>query len=207
MAMRKRAVMGLGAALALVGLTACDGGDAPDLSWGNVNSGTGFADMQSRLEALPESPFAPGSNVIPVTGTAVYEGFMDVNVTGASSPFQLTGTARLTADFGTRTLSGEATDFELRRGNLLSSTSGTITFVDGEIGPVIATATQSPNDVKLGYTGTVSGGGDVVVVNGEATGKFRGAPIQGLLAESADGATVELNGTNVAAKVTIAAEE
>lgn len=203
----RQVVRGLGAVLVLVAVAGCDDGDAPELGGGTITNGTSFADMQSRLEALPESPFAPGSNVIPVRGTAVYEGFMNVDVSDATDPFQMTGAARITADFGTRTLSGQATDFELRRGNLLSSATGTITFFDGEIGPVVATATESPNDVSLGYVGTVSSAGDVVFMNGQATGKFRGAPISGLLAESADGETVELNGTDVAARVTIAAEE
>jgi hypothetical protein len=202
----RHAARGLAGALALLALAACDDGDAPGLGGGTVTTGASFAEMQSRLEALPESPFAPGSNVIPVTGTAVYEGFMNVDVSGAQDPFQLTGTTRITADFGSRTVSGEATDFELRRGNLLSTANGTVAFVNGEIGPVVATATQSPNDVSLGYVGTVSSSGAVVVMNGEAAGKFRGAPISGLLAESADGATVALNGTDVAARVTIAAE-
>jgi hypothetical protein len=199
-------VRGIAGALALLALAACDDGDAPGLGDGTVTNGTSFTDMQSRLEALPESPFAPGTNVIPVTGTAVYEGFMNVDVRGAPDPFQLTGTTRITADFAASTLSGEATDFELRRGTLLSSASGTVTFQNGRIGQVGTPLTGDPNDVRLGYVGTVTAPGNVVVLNGEAAGKFRGAPIEGLLAESVDGHTVRLNGTDVAADVTIAAE-
>jgi hypothetical protein len=206
MTMGRHAVRGVAGALALLALAACDDGDAPGLGDGTVTNGTAFAEMQSRLEALPESPFDAGSNVIPVTGTAVYEGFMNVNVTGASDPFELTGTTRITADFAASTLTGEATDFELRRGTLLSSASGTVTFQDGRIGQTGTPLTGDPNDVRLGYVGTVTAPGNVVVLNGEATGAFRGAPIQGLLAESADGETVRLNGTDVAADVTIAAE-
>lgn len=203
----RRALRGIAGVLVLLAAAACDDGDAPGLGDGTVTNDTNFAEMRSRLEALPESPFAPGSNVIPARGTAVYEGFMNVDVSGAAEPFQLTGSARITADFGASTLTGEAADFELRRGTLLSSASGTVNFVNGTIGQVGTPLTGDPNDVRLGYVGTVTTPGTVVVLNGEAAGKLRGAPIQGLLAESADGHTVRLNGTDVAAGVTIVAEE
>lgn len=203
----RHAVRGLAGAIALLALAACDDGDAPGLGGGTVTTGASFAEMQSRLEALPESPFAPGSNVIPVTGTAIYEGFMNVDVRGASEPFQLTGSTRITADFGASTLTGEASDFELRRGSLVSSASGTVNFQNGVIGQVGTPLTGDPNDVRLGYVGSVTAPGTVVVLNGEAVGKLRGDPIQGLLAESADGHTVRLNGTDVAADVTIVAED
>jgi hypothetical protein len=128
-------------------------------------------------------------------------------VRGAPEPFQLTGTTRITADFGASTLTGEASDFELRRGNLVSSASGTVNFQNGTIGQVGSPLTGDPNDVRLGYVGTLNSTATVVVLNGEAVGKFRGAPIQGLLAESADGHTVLLNGTAVTADVTIVAED
>jgi hypothetical protein len=203
----RQVVRGFAGLVALLALAACDDGDAPGLGGGTVTTGANFAEMQSRLEALPDSPFAPGSNVIPVTGTAVYDGFMNVNVRGAPEPFQLTGTTRITADFGASTLTGEATDFELRRGNLVSSASGTVNFQNGTIGQVGTPLSGDPNDVRLGYVGTLNSSATVVVLDGEAVGKFRGAPIQGLLAESADGHTVLLNGTDVTADVTIVAED
>jgi hypothetical protein len=203
----RQVVLGFAGGVALLALAACDDGDPPGLGGGTVTTGANFAEMQSRLEALPESPFASGSNVIPARGTAVYDGFMNVDVRGASDPFQLTGTTRITADFAASTLTGQASDFELRRGSLVASASGTVNFQNGTIGQVGTPLTGDPNDVRLGYVGTVTTPGTVVALNGEAAGKFRGAPIQGLLAESVDGHTVRLNGTDVAADVTIVAED
>jgi hypothetical protein len=201
----RHVVRGIAGAFALLALAACGDGDGPGTGGGLVTGGSD-SDILSRLEALPESPFGPGDNVIPATGTAVYQGVMNVDVSGAPDPFQLSGTTRITADFAASTLTGEAANFELRRGTRVSSASGTVNFQNGRIGQVGTPLTGDPNDVRLGYVGTVTTPGTVVVMNGEAVGKFRGAPIQGLLAESVDGHTVRLNGTDVAADVTIAAE-
>jgi hypothetical protein len=204
MALRWRSGRGLAAAAALLALAACDGDGGTGSLGGGSTGPDSFADMKERLDKLPDTPFAPPGNAIPNTGTAVFNGYMNVNITGAADPFQLTGITRITADFANSTLSGDATAFEAQRGTLVSTYGGTITFENGRIGRVGLTG--DPNDVRLGYTGSLSAPASVVVLNGEAAGKLKGAPIQGLVAESAPGEVVRLNGTDAAARITIVAE-
>jgi hypothetical protein len=53
-------------------------------------------------------------------------------------------------------------------------------------------AGEQPNDVRLGYEGSLNGAGNLVTLDGEAFGKLKGAPIQGLVASSAPGETVTI---------------
>ena len=193
----------------VTGVAACGGGDGdvtpPPIGDGDIRED--FTAMQERLDTLFNTAFLPPDNAIPTSGTAEFSGFMKVDVTGASVPIDLTGTARITADFGASTLTGSATDFEGLEGNVVSAYSGTIDFVDGRIGrSAVPLAGEQPNDVRLGYQGSLDGDDKLVTLDGEAFGKLKGSPIQGLVAASAPGETVTIGGVETEANVTIIAE-
>ena len=193
----------------VTGVAACGGGDGdvtpPPIGDGDIRED--FTAMQERLDTLFNTAFLPPDNAIPTSGTAEFRGFMKVDVTGASVPIDLTGTARITADFGASTLTGSATDFEGLEGNVVSAYSGTIDFVDGRIGrSAVPLAGEQPNDVRLGYQGSLDGDDKLVTLDGEAFGKLKGSPIQGLVAASAPGETVTIGGVETEANVTIIAE-
>ena len=193
----------------VTGVAACGGGDGdvtpPPIGDGDIRED--FTAMQERLDTLFNTAFLPPDNAIPSSGTAEFRGFMKVDVTGASVPIDLTGTARITADFGASTLTGSATDFEGLEGNVVSAYSGTIDFVDGRIGrSAVPLAGEQPNDVRLGYQGSLDGDDKLVTLDGEAFGKLKGSPIQGLVAASAPGETVTIGGVETEANVTIIAE-
>jgi hypothetical protein len=197
------------AAALLAALAACGDGDSdsdPPVLGGGGDIREDFTAMQDRLDQLFNTSFTPPDNAIPTSGTAEFRGFMKVDVAG-TDPIDLTGTARITADFGAGTLVGSAQDFEGLEGNRVSDYAGTVTFVDGRVGrSPVPQAGEQPNDVRLGYQGSLNGAGNLVTLDGAAFGKLKGSPIQGLVAASAPGETVTVGATQVGATVTIVAE-
>jgi hypothetical protein len=194
----------------LAALAACDGGggdgEPPPLG-GTGTVRDDFSAMQSRLDGLFNTSFTPPDNAIPASGTAEFRGFMKVDVSGSTVPIDLSGNARITADFGAGTLVGTAQDFEGLQGNTVSAYAGTVSFVDGRIGrSAVPLAGEQPNDVRLGYKGSLNGAGNLVTLDGETFGKLKGSPIQGLVASSAPGETVTIGAQQVGATVTIVAE-
>lgn len=193
------------AAALLAALAACGDGDSdsdPPSLGGGEGIADDFASMQGRLDAL-----LPTDGDLPASGTAEFRGFMNVSIGDASVPLVLTGDAEIVADFASGSLNGSAQNFEGLNGNIVSSYAGSVTFVDGRIGQSpVPQAGEEANDVRLGYRGSLNGGGNLVTLDGEAVGKLRGTPIAGLAAESLPGETVTVGATQRAATVTIVAE-
>ena len=209
------------AAICLLGLsvTACGGGSDGDDDLPGPNTGGGTAvvpDLTSQFEAMQtrlspgnvfNTAFLPPDNAIPASGSATFTGFANVNVTQAGAPLVLTGPATVQIDFGTRDLTGSATGFSGIEGSAIAAYSGTVTFENGRIGrdQPVPTA-QQPNDVRLGYTGVLTGDGNTVALAGTAEGKLKGSPIRGRVANSGAGETVTLNGALAPAAFTLVAE-
>jgi hypothetical protein len=63
-----------------------------------------------------------------------------------------------------------------------------------------------PNDVRFGYVGALSGQGNLVELDGNMSGKLKGTPIRGILADTAPGETEILNGSVVGVTGAVAAE-
>lgn len=208
------------AMIAVVGLSlaACGGGSDGDEMQPGPNTGGGtvvpdltaeFGAMQTRLSPgnVFNTAFTPPDNAIPSTGTATFAGFANVSVTQAGAPLVLIGPANVEIDFGTRNLTGSATGFSGVEGSSIAAYSGTVTFLNGRIGQDLAPpTTQQPNDVRLGYSGALTGDGNTVGLAGQAEGKLKGSPIKGLVATSAGGETVTLNGARAPATFTLVAE-
>jgi hypothetical protein len=165
------------------------------------------AALTERLDR--EAPFNTGftgqPGQMPTSGSATFTGFASLDVQGAR-PVELTGRATLTADFGNATIIGAATGFEDERNGNLARYGGTISFVNGSIGKSAAVPGSVPNDIRFRYEGTLSAPGTEVVVGGDATGKFRGTPIKGLVAASPAGAVAEVDGVTTPTDFSLVAE-
>jgi hypothetical protein len=210
-----------GTAICLLGLlgSACGGGSDGDNDRPGPNTGGGTAvvpNLTSQFEAMQtrlspgnvfNTAFLPPDNAIPTSGTATFTGFANVNITQAGAPLVLTGPASVEIDFGTRSLTGSATGFSGVEGSAIAAYSGTVAFENGRIGRDQPVPTpQQPNDVRLGYSGVLTGDGNTVGLAGSAEGKLKGSPIRGLVANSAAGETATLNGALAPAAFTLVAE-
>jgi hypothetical protein len=165
--------------------------------------------MLARLDrnALFNTGFTGQPGEMPVTGTAEFQGFAGLAV-GAAGPGDLTGRARLTVDFGAKTLTGSATGFEAENAGSPVAYNGTLAFLNGTIGQLPSVPGSVPNDIRFRYEGTLTGPGTEVVVASDATGKFRGTPIKGMLAASAStaAAVARVDGVEVPAPFALVAE-
>jgi hypothetical protein len=163
--------------------------------------------MVERLDR--DAPFNTGftgqPGEMPTSGSATFSGFAGLDVKGAE-PVLLTGRATLTADFGAATISGAATGFEGERGGALTRYAGTVRFVNGTIGTSPSVPGSVPNDIRFRYEGALVAPGTDIVVGSDATGKFRGTPIKGLVAASAPAAVAEVNGVTTQAPFALVAE-
>lgn len=155
------------------------------------------------------------TTTMPTTGTATYTGYAAVagnydNAVTTQPNIVAVGTAELSADFGTGSLSGSATNFvggpfgppDPKTGNRTPTAkvqyyAGTVTVSNGCIGTAngCSNVTQ-PYQVSANYKGTLTGGGNTVAVSGQALGDFKGTSAQGVTLLTNTG-TVTLNGAKV----------
>ncbi len=139
---------------------------------------------------------------LPVSGSATYEGTaliaLDAPTGGAAS--ELIGTASITADFEAATVSGQADGFYgTVDGGDVAAFEGTIFVSQGAID-----SSNSGNDqISADVNGTLSGGGDTLVVDGAVAGNFLGDPLllneapEAVGLETDDATTFRLNGEDV----------
>lgn len=208
-----------GAWIAIVGLSlsACGGGGSGDDDPPDTNTGGGVTislaqeaeTMLDRLDAL--APFNTGftgqPGEMPTSGSAEFAGFAGFDLGGVDL-ISLTGRATLTADFANRTITGSATDFEAEGNGAVTPYAGTINFVNGSIGRLASVPGSVPNDIRFRYEGRLDAPGSEIVAGADATGKFRGTPIRGLVAasETPATATVLVNGVATPAPFALVAE-
>ncbi len=114
---------------------------------------------------------------VPQSGAASYSGFINVNA-GASA--NLSAGLDIDVDFATEDLTADQTsDFHANKNGNLVAYSGVLSFENGKIN-----ARGVPNSARLDITGTLTGDGNVVIVNGEIFGKLVGTPIVGISANT-----------------------
>lgn len=181
------------AGLGLMALTGCGGSTAV------VPPQTFDAEAKSFLDndALLESLFNTSTKAMPVTGSATYNGQSGLVLTSAAGEdFLLLGDARMLADFSTGTMAGTLGSFRgviLPPGSGPASAavdySGVILLQNGAIGVVRA------NDFDADFGGTLTGGGNVIVVAGDIYGDFKGTPIRGIRGSSSAGGLLAPTGT------------
>jgi hypothetical protein len=194
----------LGAAALLIVLGACGDTDGSGLS--NEDRVADFAAMSDRLGSLFNTAYTGEPGEVPSSGTANFQGFAGFVLDTGAVPLTLIGDTAMSVDFGSRKLTGEMTNFFGDSGGALADYTGKVAIVGGEIGFDVPRGTTVPNDVRFGYAGALSGQGNLVELDGAMSGKLKGTPIRGILANTAPGETEILNGSVVGVTGAVAAE-
>ena len=205
-------------AIACAVLAACGGGS------GSVATGEqtdaerleAAALLGNRIGGLFNTGFTGQPGEMPATGSATFTGFavaafdsapppdLLATVGTASVGLLLLGDATLQADFGAGTITGEARNFFGREAGAFADYEGTIVLRDGEIGVSPTVSGSVPNDIRFRYGGSLVGQGNDVTLAGDATGKFKGTPIRGLVAS--DLSANQLNGVTTPSFFGVVAE-
>lgn len=193
-----RAVLGLGL---LAGFAGCD-----EFAFDDPPSAAEQAYLALQDETLALGETIAGLDVtpaadLPVTGSATYSGTariaLDPLAGGEGS--DLIGQVQITADFETASLSGQADGFHG------SIDGGDVTAFDGQLflsqGEIDASG--GGDQIGANLNGTLSGGGDTLVVDGGVTGNFLGEAPDALLLEAAEGTAFSLNGDSVSGGIQI----
>lgn len=187
------------AAAALAALAGCDGAFEFEEVAGFDELSDSFEVMEARVEALPITT----AGELPVAGQATYRGFAGLEME-TPEPTQLFGTAAITTDFGDRTLSGELGGFTGRvNGGGIERLDGTLEIANGSI------AVLTPSDLTAELSGTLTGDGGAIGVDGSILGSFRTDGGQGagaLAAVAAPGTDMTLDGAEFDGTLGIVAE-
>lgn len=139
---------------------------------------------------------------LPVSGSATYEGtaLIALDATSGGAASELIGDASIVADFEAATISGQADGFYgTVDGGDVAAFEGTIFVSQGTIDSSNSGADQIAADVN----GTLSGGGDTLVVDGAVAGNFLGDPLllneapEAVALGTDDATTFRLNGEGV----------
>jgi hypothetical protein len=139
---------------------------------------------------------------LPNTGSATYEGTaliaLDAPTGGVAS--ELIGDASIVADFEAATVSGQADGFYgTVNGGDVAAFEGTIFVSQG----TIDSSNVGNDQITADVNGTLSGGGDTLVVDGAVAGNFLGDPLllneapEALSLATDDTTTFRLNGEDV----------
>lgn len=187
------AVLCLGA----VALAGCEDGVVDRVDDYNARA-VAYNDLRADVLAMPLS----GADM-PTTGSATYNGFATLLI-DTPTDSALAGDARIAANFGTRTLSGDMTNFiGSVDGSPYTAFNGSLAIRNGQIG--VSTASSFNGDL----TGTLSSSQDVVRVDGDVSGNFRSDGTINAAALSASSTTdtdIFVNGVSQDGRLGIVAE-
>ena len=153
----------VGTMVAAAWLAGCESSDeASDLDDLRDRSDDNIA-LLDRIEDMSPSAAAD----VPLSGTATYEGFAGILLETPGSNTALIGDAEITADFATDEMEGRLDNFEGRvQGGGVQDFDGEITLSDGDI------AVVTGSDFRANAGGVLTGGGDVIGVDGSIVGAF-----------------------------------
>ena len=150
--------------------------------------------MAGRLAGLSNSGF----DIFEDAGQVTYNGYAVVGVETADDATELLGKTTIVADFDTAVVTGSMTNFVGATAPLTQTETpavvayaGTLTLSNGLIdGP------NRPNQFGADFSGTLTGQGNVIVMDGAMIGDFKGGPLRnGIIGVSTDTATTAtLNG-------------
>jgi hypothetical protein len=156
---------------------------------------TAQAAFAAEKQAQNHTAFTDGV-VFPSSDTATFSGIYQSVLDRSGTSTTLIGLADLTADFAANTVNGSADRFV---GELSTGATGFYTgtvALDGEIGKDPAIDGSRPNDLRLDYSGILTGNGQTVSLSGSSDmGKFLQTPITGL--EATGASTAFINGAPV----------
>ncbi|MGL4309126.1 MAG: hypothetical protein ACRCSU_01465 [Paracoccaceae bacterium] len=138
--------------------------------------------MANRLAAQGDTA------VMPVSGTARYNGYGLLTANSSPDDVAVIGTATVDANFASNTLSGTVGDFVGQDDeNVDQRFSGNIALTNGIIG------FGSASGIEMDYSGVLEGNEDRIVVDGIMTGAFAGTGATGI-AVIAENDPMTLNG-------------
>lgn len=178
---------------ALMVLSGCLGSETPPVEPTFLEEARTFVDVGTQLDGVFNTAFKG----MPITGTARYNGQSGLVLTSAAGDdFLLLGNAAMLADFQNGTMDGTFGSF---RGVILpggagpagaeTDYAGTIVLANGAIG------VARPNDFDGDFSGSLTGGGNVIIVSGDLLGDFKGTPIRGVIGSSGAGGLIPPTGT------------
>lgn len=174
------------AALALAALAGCDAFEFEEVADFDELSAA-YEAVDARVGALPISTAAE----LP-EGQATYRGLAGLEM-DTPEETRLVGTAEIVADFAARDLEGEIGGFTGRvNGGEVEMLEGTLEIASGNI------QVLTPSDLAAELSGTLTGDGGTVGVDGSILGSFRTDGDQGagaLAAVAAPGTDFTLDGT------------
>lgn len=159
------------ALLALGGLSACGGGGGSS-GGGSGGSPDDFAALDAEAADLVASTFSASlTRDLPDTGSATYEGVMGLTAPGGDpgdvrailDDPALLGDLTMEADFGDRTISGTADNFQAADGGTVD---GALDIADGTI------TEGGVTRFSAGLSGTLEQDGTATTYNGRVNGQF-----------------------------------
>ncbi len=194
-----RAVRGFaGLLVAGLVLSGCGGGGA-----GSGGGGGGllteeerilaFGDMSGQLNGLFNTGYTGQPGEVPSSGDATFTGYAAIVLDTTPEELGLLGDATVQIDFGTQVLTGQVVDIFGTSGSGFADYAGTIGLQNGEVGYDTPRGDTVPNDIRFRYVGSLSGDGNTILLDGDAAGKLKGTPIQGLVAQNLPGDTSLVN--------------
>lgn len=137
---------------------------------------------------------APTTSDLPVDGNVQFAGFATLRVEGAQA-LVLFGDARLDVDFGANRVGGAMTGFfGTVPGAGVQDFAGEVAVTDGPVA----------RDLRLSYTGALSGAGQQLALSGTLTGGFLGDPVAALSAGDLDPVIVQNAVTRTGTLVVVA---
>ena len=198
----------IAAACTVLSLVAGCGGGSTSLSLQeqfDKDSGSAEA-MAARLVERSKSPFDIFANA----GVVTYNGYAVVGVDTADQSTELLGETTIVADFDTSVVTGTMGNFVGAAAPLTQTEtpavavySGTLTLANG-----LVDGLNRPNQFGADFSGTLTGQGNVITLDGALIGDFKGGPLRnGIVGVSTDAVTTTtLNGIAAEGVVGIIAE-
>lgn len=191
--------------LAVAGLAALAGCEEFSFSDPATTEEEAYLALQAETLALRDATeFLAVTDAVdlPVSGSATYEGTaliaLDAPTGGAAS--ELIGDASIVADFEAATVTGQADGFHgTVNGGDVAAFEGTVFLSQG----AIDSSNVGNDQIAADVNGTLSGGGDTLVVDGAVAGNFLGDPLllneapEALSLATDDATTFRLNGADV----------
>jgi hypothetical protein len=154
-------------------------------------------DRNARVANLANTSFVS----MPVAGSVIYGGHASVVYVQNGTEVALLGQAVVTANFTNQMISGQVDQVFGGTGLTdLQNYDGVLTF-DGQIG------VRRPNSFDAVIAGTISGGGQVIAVDGPLIGDFRGMGAQAVSAITNAQMLATVNGIEVPLRVKVTAEQ
>ncbi len=155
------------------------------------------AEIADRWAGQPATP----AGALPVFGSSTYRGTALMTI-GTPITTEMRGDAQIEVDFFADEVGGSLGNWVgTVNGQDLRFYAGSVAIDDGVIN------VASPLPIRADFAGTLTGGTDVIVVNGELAGRFRGAAGPGAVeAKSETGSLFIVNGSVLDGSLSIIAE-